>query len=233
VIICGDVCLFNHKLFGLVERQSNPIEEKVFDFLSRWKTVYLIPGNHDWWGIPESKVSLLSDVLDFSYQTKTGTCINVVNNCVKTVGQTKCVFSTLWTEVITNILTVFLRLNDYRRIPTLTVRDTNDLNRRSKLFLRECCGQLAVNHEKCCMFTHHIPLQYFLNSKYSNSNIDEAYANSLGAFIEEFAHVIKLWAFGHTHTAYDETLLDTHFICNPFGYPGEHSGFDYGLVIDL
>jgi Icc-related predicted phosphoesterase len=31
----------------------------------------------------------------------------------------------------------------------------------------------------------------------------------------------KYWIFGHTHTEYEFEVLNTKFLCNPLGYPGE------------
>ena len=42
-----------------------------------------------------------------------------------------------------------------------------------------------------------------------------------------------LWVHGHVHRKADYMIGSTRVICNPKGYPGENTGFDAGLVVEI
>lgn len=44
---------------------------------------------------------------------------------------------------------------------------------------------------------------------------------------------VALWVHGHTHTSVDFEMAGTRVVSNQRGYPGEESGFQPSLVIDL
>jgi predicted phosphodiesterase len=42
-----------------------------------------------------------------------------------------------------------------------------------------------------------------------------------------------LWVYGHTHVAADFTKCGCRVVSNPRGYPGQETGFDPNLLIEL
>jgi predicted phosphodiesterase len=49
----------------------------------------------------------------------------------------------------------------------------------------------------------------------------------------ELVEKADLWIFGHTHRAVDVTMGRCRLISNPRGYPGERTGFEPSLVVNI
>ncbi|MGZ8160213.1 MAG: metallophosphoesterase family protein [Methylobacter sp.] len=62
------------------------------------------------------------------------------------------------------------------------------------------------------------------------SHLDASYANN---WDELMGDSISLWLHGHTHYAVDYKINGTRIFSNPRGYPGESTGFDCDLLIDV
>lgn len=65
-----------------------------------------------------------------------------------------------------------------------------------------------------------------------DTTMNGAFTSNLDEFILDHPHV-ALWTHGHTHHTFDYAIGDTRIVCNPHGYPGEKSGFDPGLVVEI
>lgn len=81
---------------------------------------------------------------------------------------------------------------------------------------------------KTIVVTHHAPLPTVIGDEHEG-HLSAAYANNWPTLVEQS----DLWMFGHTHFAIDTNILGCRLISNPRGYPGQQTGFDPGLVIEL
>jgi Icc-related predicted phosphoesterase len=62
------------------------------------------------------------------------------------------------------------------------------------------------------------------------SHLDASYANPWDALM---GNSITLWLHGHTHHAVDYQIKGTRIVSNPRGYPGETTGFDCELLVEV
>jgi hypothetical protein len=80
---------------------------------------------------------------------------------------------------------------------------------------------------------HHAPSRQSIHPKYRDQQImNGAFSSDLDGFIMSQPK-IKLWIHGHMHDTFDYHIGDTHVVCNPRGYPGEITGFNPNLVIEI
>ncbi|MCY1375444.1 hypothetical protein D9M69_628590 [compost metagenome] len=79
--------------------------------------------------------------------------------------------------------------------------------------------------------THHAPsLRSLQDSPHAGTHLDAAFANR---WDDLMGNPIKLWVHGHVHMAVDYDAAGTRVVCNPRGYPGEVTGFDPGLILEV
>lgn len=70
------------------------------------------------------------------------------------------------------------------------------------------------------MVTHYAPtLPHGIRTKYAIERGTTFYLFDGEKDIERISP--KIWLFGHMHDKFNFTHKDVHFLCNPFGYPGE------------
>lgn len=125
-------------------------------------------------------------------------------------------------------------LNDFRKIRCENYRrtrtsDFQNIALRTKKWLSE---ELEETFEgSTVVVTHHAP---FLKSVECNPALDPklypCYANS---WEELLISNPTLWIHGHSHVAVDYKFESTRVVCNPRGYPGQHTGFQDDLVITI
>lgn len=81
--------------------------------------------------------------------------------------------------------------------------------------------------------THHAPSWQSIHENYIREPISNYYfTNNLDDLIFDNPK-IKLWTHGHVHNSWDYKIGETRVICNPLGYPGERTGFDPNLVVEI
>ncbi|TRO26998.1 serine/threonine protein phosphatase [Pseudomonas sp. ALS1279] len=124
------------------------------------------------------------------------------------------------------------QMNDYKRIRVgesyrkLRPSDVIERNHSSHEWLK---SELAKDFDgKTIVITHHAPLPEVIGDEHEG-HLSAAYANNWPQLVTQ----ADVWGFGHTHLAVDTNILGCRLISNPRGYPGEQTGFDPGLVIEL
>jgi Icc-related predicted phosphoesterase len=91
--------------------------------------------------------------------------------------------------------------------------------------LRDRGGQKAV------VITHHAPSPRSIAAGFRHDPLSACYASDLEDIICET--VPTLWVHGHVHYRHDYTIAETRVLSNPRGYPGETTGFEPGLVVEI
>jgi predicted phosphodiesterase len=85
--------------------------------------------------------------------------------------------------------------------------------------------------ESTVVVTHFAPSARSLRPDRAASPLSAAFAAALDGLVE--ASGAALWVHGHTHHAVDYRIGGTRVISNPRGYPGESTGWDEGLVVEI
>jgi predicted phosphodiesterase len=202
--------------------------------------VLYVPGNHEYYG---NALPRLLDLL----KTGSGFDVRVLDGEEFRMGDVTFLGCTLWTDFRLDgdpraaMLAAARGMTDYRRIrvsPTyrkLRPQDTAGLHRKARGWLET---RLREGHgRKTVVVTHHAPSQRSLDSvdgdgrEEGDGRLAPAYASNLEALIEETAPA--LWIHGHHHRKRDFRIGETRVIANPRGYPGEVSGFEPGLVVEV
>jgi hypothetical protein len=80
--------------------------------------------------------------------------------------------------------------------------------------------------------THHLPLRQSIHPRYSQSDLNAAFASDLG---DMMGPPVSLWVHGHTHESFDYVVNGTRVVCNPRGYfPMElNAAFKPMLTLDV
>ncbi|WP_338012491.1 metallophosphoesterase [Rhizobium sp. Root708] len=127
-------------------------------------------------------------------------------------------------------------MNDYRRVnlskkPFRKFRPIHAFRRHdaSMRFLSESLARSDIR--KKVVVTHHAPSPRSIFPYFRDDPLSPCYASDCEAFIREAEP--DLWMHGHVHQRWDYVLGFTRIVCNPRGYPGEATGFDPDLVIEI
>jgi predicted MPP superfamily phosphohydrolase len=199
------------------------------DVSKRFKQVYWIPGNHEYY---------YSDINQRtgSFCEEIRSNVFLLNNRVIEIEGARLIFSTLWSKLSEiNQWNIAQRLSDFQVIKKGTDRfypvDYNNLYLENFSFLQ---GAFLDKKQvkNTIVVTHHVPT--FLNypEKYKGDILNEAFAVELYDFIEE--NTPDYWIFGHHHSNTPSFKIgNTRLLTNQLGYVkyGEHSHFSPSSVI--
>lgn len=126
-------------------------------------------------------------------------------------------------------------MRDFRKIRTesnyrkTTPDDYANISTHVKSWLS---GKLLEPFDgKTVVITHHAPSTLSLmHAEMAGSHLSAAYANRWEGLMGEG---LDLWLHGHSHTAVDYMIDKTRIVSNPRGYPGEWTGFDEALILEI
>lgn len=222
VVLAGDIHIKGRGVDWAVEAFSCP--------------VLYIPGNHEY------HTGHLFATLKKMRSLGSNSHVQVLDRDVVIIGGVRFLGATMWTDfgstghTLASTINARNSMNDYSQIRTgqnfrrLKPEDQAKESVTTRLWLE---GQLAKPFQgQTVVITHHAPLLRSLaDSPYSGTHLDAAYANEWPELLG--GERVALWAHGHCHTAVDYQHLGTRIACNPRGYPGENTGFNPGLIIDL
>lgn len=157
------------------------------------------------------------------------------------LGGVRFLVATMWTDFTAsgNVpLAVFQAkdtMNDFKHIRTEDYRrlrpdDMMLMSSKTRDWLR---ARLDTPFDgPTVVMTHHAPtLKSLDGSGRPASHLDAAYANRWEDLMG--GDRVALWVHGHTHFPVDYDVAGTRVVSNPRGYPGEETGFDPAMVIEL
>ena len=215
LILAGDITKAS-KLF---------YNSKFFDDISeKFDQVFMIPGNHEYYGIQE--FNLINEPFINRKIRHNVTLLNNQNIIYKGIN---FIFSTMWTDISPGKeFQIKQGTNDFKFIKTgkynLLPSDVNKMFRTSLNFIET---SLKNNTEdKIFVVTHHAPTKLVISDFYKTSDIQEAFSVELHPII--FDSKIDYWLYGHTHESIDAEINGTKIISNQFGYV-----FDEEIEIDF
>lgn len=196
--------------------------------------VLYVPGNHEFYkGHFEKTLKKMRD--DSDDQVKVLDRDVVVINGVRFLG------AIMWTDFCStgnSPLATYMakeKMNDFRYIRTQDYRrlTPNDMVKESVKTRNWLLSQLSEPFDgPTVVITHHAPtLMSLRDNPRSGSHLDAAYANRWEDLMG--GDRVALWVHGHTHFSVDYDVDGTRVLSNPRGYPGEGTGFDAAMVIEL
>ena len=214
LLLAGDIVLFSemerHKVF--------------FDDLSnRFKMVYWIPGNHEYYNFDAiNKSGILNERIRDN--------VFLVNNITIELENVRLIFSTLWSKISQVYENqIAYSLSDFRVIKyngeRLSIGQYNQLHEDSLNFITNEINKAYVG--KTVVVTHHVPTYMNYPEQYRGSALSEAFTVELFDLIE--ASNIDCWIYGHHHSNTPEFIIGkTRMLTNQLGYLryNEHINFD-------
>jgi predicted phosphohydrolase len=222
LILAGDITYLRSDFY------NNPF----FDYVSNnWKTVYWIPGNHEYYcGIDILKYNLTEP---FAIRNN----VFIVDNYSVIEGDVCLIFSTLWSRIDSKHKNfIEQHVSDFECIfynnTKLNSESFNLLHQEALAFLKDSLQQ--EKGIKKLVVTHYLPSQQCNHFDYLGSRLNSAFVANLDEFIERYSP--DAWIYGHSHRNMPEIkIAKTKLYTNQFGYlhHSEHNSFDRSRFIEI
>ena len=252
LILSGDICvahhLYRHPRGTLPNNAENGERaaryREFFDHVNaNWAQVIYVMGNHEHYsGRWDRTLDVLRE--EISHYPH----IHLCDQDRVVIDDTVFLGVSLWTDFNggdrIDMLSMPDLMNDYRAITEKQTRNGTEVYHnlrpqttyeKHKSDLDWLRVQLSLDQRKTVVVGHHCPSHASIHHTYQQpryTTMNGAFVSNLDEFILDHPQ-IALWTHGHTHHCFDYQLGDTRIVCNPLGYPGERSGFDPNLVIDI
>lgn len=221
LVLAGDIVPF-----AVMEQQND-----FFSYVSdHFETTYWLPGNHEYYRFD---IAEKSGVLFEHIRNN----VILVNNTSVVHGQSRLLFSTLWSKISPGYQWQIERsMNDFYLIKhkgfRFSAEPYNQLHNESLAFIQN--ELKTAKEEHLVVFTHHCPTYLNYPEQYKGDVLNEAFTVELYDLIE--ASKIAYWVYGHHHTNTPEfSIGKTKLVTNQLGYVqlNEHQSFDTKKVIEL
>jgi hypothetical protein len=207
----------------------------IYDASHRYDQVLYVPGNHEHYG-GDMESSSISN-LEAAFKDKNFTLMNSRSHTIKE-DNLMILGTTLWTDFNKGdeeeMRAAEMCMNDFRGSikvygKNLTPKNTIDFNKFSKEWIALHQDEPRLAAFRQVVVSHHLPSMELINPKYEGSALNHAFASNQEHL---FDHPL-LWVCGHSHTAFDKEVKGLRIVSNPLGYPGEETGFNPELVIEI
>jgi len=243
LILAGDICvaedLYSNPTAGLDDLIQNGWNandairyRRFFEHVSReFPIVLYVMGNHEHYkGRWDRTESILREEC-----ARYGN-IHLLEQNKMVIDDVVFLGCSLWTDLngydpLTEIAAKDL-MNDYRRITQksgehyhkLAPRTTAMKHRESVQWLDM---MLNEDKRKTVVIGHHAPSRQSIHPRYAHDTVmNGAFCSNLDWIMMDRDN-IPVWIHGHVHDKHDYVINNTRIICNPRGYPGEHSVLDF------
>ncbi|NLS07659.1 phosphatase [Rhizobium sp. P32RR-XVIII] len=200
--------------------------------------IVFVAGNHEFYNS-----CLHSDIPEARKAARDHPRLHFLENDAVDIGGIRFVGGTLWTD-----FRLFGRnpgvsmsyaqsgINDFKKIkfsktPYLKFKPIHAYGKHVETRdyiaaeLRERTGRKTV------VVTHHAPSPRSIDPAFRHDPLSGCYASDLEDLVYETGPA--LWVHGHVHHRNDYMVGSTRVVSNSRGYPGERTGFDPGLVIEI
>lgn len=209
-------------------------------YAHRYKHVFYIPGNHEFYGHHLSRLSM--QMQEFCK----GTNIVLFDSTVFETEDIMFIGTTLWTDfcLYGNSLE---QIVPAMRHGAMNLQDFSQIRYASFWFNPSQCASLSLtaqefikkyleleNNKKKVVLTHHTPSIKSVPEKFANDPLNPCFSNNL----DSLAAQADMWIHGHTHDSFDYCIEKCRVICNPRGYTKnptkqENLNFNPQLVIEI
>ena len=230
LILAGDIlCARHFKTDGYLH---NVYDTFLNDCSKNFNQVLYVLGNHEHYGFNyEGTHKKILDNLPDNFHL-------LENETIK-IGNVIFIGFTFWTdfrkENPLEMMDAQSYMNDYKviRITSnyrkLNTNDTLQFHKDSKQYLLNKLDELK--DEEVFVISHHSPTLQSIAPEFKNS-CNGAYCSDLDDLILYHPN-IKHWVYGHSHTAMDFYIGGCRVINNAVGYPGQSTGFDPHLFLNI
>lgn len=236
LILGGDIMLAEKVL-----KPQSELGGRFRDFLQRvslqFPHVIYIAGNHEFYG-----GYWLRSLDDLRVACGVHENIHFLERETKIIDDVLFVGATLWTDMNQHdpltLLGVRDMMNDFQAITDDTLGyaklkpvTTAERHRQTRQYLQQVLS--ANSQRKTVVVAHHCPSHLSCHDQYKDDHIMN------GAFRSDCTDImldhpqIGLWTHGHTHHCFDYMVGGCRVVCNPRGYPSEHTNWNANCVVDL
>jgi predicted phosphodiesterase len=164
--------------------------------------------------------------------------VYVLENEALILDQTRFLVTTAWTDYSSTGDVVAAKRVAWEWMNDFTVIRTDESYRRLRpddLIAKSNAAYAWLTQEldkpfdgKTVVVTHHAPVLDHVE--------DDLPAHLIAAYANDWPELLgktDLWVYGHTHVAANFTKCGCHVVSNPRGYPGQHTGFNPDLLIEI
>lgn len=205
--------------------------------------VIAVAGNHEYYG-----AAMLSSIQEARNVAALIPNIHFLENDVVELDGVAFIGGTLWTDFklggrdperamfAAENGTAGHRMNDYRRIkysklPYRRFKPIHGFRRHVETREFVAAELRARKAQRTVVVTHHAPSTRSLDTAQQADPLSTCYASDLEELILETEPT--MWVHGHVHRRAEYHIGLTKVISNPRGYPGERSGFDPDLTVEI
>lgn len=189
---------------------------------SKFKTVVMVPGNHEYYGSSYYEGNMVLDALLQAIPN-----LRVLEpGVVLRIGDHRIVGATMWFK--DDYLNAMYKdgMNDFDQIQEFVpwvYQQNNAWQQFMSTGMRK--GDIVV--------THHLPSYQLVAPKFVGNGLNRFFVSECDKYIHEVEPA--LWLFGHTHSPCDRMVGNTRCVANPFGYVREVSNttFKDQLVLEV
>lgn len=218
LVLCGDI--------GYI---SSPLFHNFIDTVcSMWDKVIFVYGNHEFQNIDDTKFPINVLKSEYTHLFSKYKNLIVLDNDTIEIDDIVFIGTTLWSYIPSHVND--LQLNDFKLIYTsrntlMNKKYYNKLFLENLNFLKNNIDYYSKLNKKIVILTHHSPLTYQIQSKYSTyygygTNICEYLCNNNNN------NNVVLWIFGHTHENCNIEINGVQYITNQLGYSDENINFN-------
>lgn len=219
LIIAGDTYFLNRNYAKL-----DFIKQASQDF----KEVFLIPGNHEFYGGYDAAYALYPIVKNVAPN------VTLLNNTSLQIEDYTFIFSTMWSHISKQMYEVINGMIDFRNIiykgGQFYMHHFNKLHKKSFEFISDEVQKKG----KKVVVTHHLPSTQCHLPEFKGNLLSEAFCADKTDFISN--NNIQYWIYGHSHgNQRDFEISGTKMVTNQFGYihSEEHHDFNYEKTLVL
>lgn len=232
LIIAGDLCDDTSKAFSYCKRSW------MKDVSKRYKYVFFVLGNHDYYGT--SLVNLEQKLESLIQEQGLTNVFLLQNDCFEIPNtNTLVIGGTLWTDYANQdpltMMNASFCMNDYRQIrdhkySKITAERLLREHYKTKQFIDIVARE---NRDKeLIVITHHLPSYSLCNRDYDNQNTNAYYASNLDQLILDNEN-IKCWVSGHSHQRKQLYIGQCLCMMNAFGYAGSEAQGYQPMVFEI
>lgn len=208
---------------------SNIYKSFLIDMSKKFKKVFLIAGNHEYYNLGPNKYKTIDEInIQINYIIESNNLNNItfLNDSYEDFEGYRFVGTVLWS----NIKNPDYLINDFESINDMSVELYNKLHKISCEFIED----MLINSEiPITMLTHHLPSYNLIDDKYKIQGMNK-YNQCFASDLEKyFIYPIKIWIYGHTHKTKVTLINNIKFCCNPRGYIEESNDINIINIVDI
>jgi predicted phosphodiesterase len=176
-------------------------------------TVIYVPGNHEYYASSFDEVHQ-----EFASLEEHLPNVLILNNKAVELDGLLFIGTPLWFPETNGYEQYARYLNDFRLIRNFVPRVFAEHAEAVRFLDWHLCRDAVV-------VTHFSPTPQSTPKQYLNDPLNIFFHCNLEHLITERRP--RLWVHGHTHTSFNYMLGDTHIVCNPLGYIGRETNFEF------